>query len=148
MRYAFADAIVNSLLMDKKFGDMDISDRSRVLDRILSTIKGFIMEEIVLLETKIACPHMKVCTVQFAVGEFDMVVFDPAACSCEIYEIKHSTKIVPEQMHHLINEEKCRMTEHRFGPITGKYVIYHGPAGTVDDVHYLNVEAYLCDIRA
>ena len=49
-------------------------------------------------------------------------------------------------MHHLLDEEKCRMTEYRFGPITGKYVIYRGPAGTVDDVQYLNVETYLCGI--
>lgn len=39
------------------------------------------------------------------------------------------------------------MTEHRFGPITGKYVIYCGPAERVGDVQYLNVEAYLCGIR-
>ena len=40
------------------------------------------------------------------------------------------------------------MTEHRFGSITGRYVIYRGPAETVDDVQYLNVEEYLCAIRA
>lgn len=40
------------------------------------------------------------------------------------------------------------MTEHRFGPITGKYVIYRGPAENVEDVQYLNVEAYLCNLRA
>lgn len=45
-------------------------------------------------------------------------------------------------------KEKRNMTEHRFGSITGKYVIYRGPDGIVDDVQYLNVEAYLCDIRA
>ena len=33
------------------------------------------MEDIVLLETKIAHPEKKVFKLQFAVGEFDMVVF-------------------------------------------------------------------------
>ncbi len=33
-----------------------------------------------------------------------------------IYEIKHSAEVVPEQMRHLLDEEKCKATEHRFGP--------------------------------
>lgn len=143
MRYAFADAIVNSLLMDKKFKDMDVSDRKRVLDRILNTVKGFIMEEIVLLETKIANPKMKVCTVQFAVGEFDMVVFDKDSLTCKIYEIKHGKEIAPEQYRHLIDESNCEKTEHSFGKITGRYVIYRGETAESEGVNYLNVEEYL-----
>ena len=148
LRYAQAKALIESLLLDPAFSDLSINERNMIQDRILSEIMGRMMEDAVLLETKLAKPKKQVFVLQFAVGEFDMVVFDPAAGSCEIYEIKHSAKIVPEQMHHLIDAEKCRMTEHRFGPITGKYVIYRGPAGIVDDVQYLNVEAYLCDIRA
>ena len=53
-----------------------------------------------------------------------MVVFDPAAGSCEIYEIKQSTEAVPQQYRHLIDDQKCELTQHRFGPITGKYVLY------------------------
>ena len=30
-------------------------------------------------------------------SNFDMAVFDPAAGSCEIYAIKHSTEVVPQQ---------------------------------------------------
>lgn len=92
-------------------------------------------------------PKKQVFVIQFAVGEFDMVVFDPATSSCEIYEIKHSTEIVPEQIRHLIDEEKCRMTEHRFGTITGKNVIYRGSAEMADEVQYLNVEKYLCRLK-
>ena len=33
------------------------------------------------------------CTLE---SEFDMVVFDPVAASCENYEIKNSAEIVPE----------------------------------------------------
>ena len=55
------------------------------------------MEDVVLLETKLANPKKQVFVLQFAIGEFDMVVFDPASSSCEIYEIKHSTEIVPVQ---------------------------------------------------
>ncbi len=102
------------------------------------------MEDAVLSETRLANPKKQVFVLQFAVGEFDMVVFDPASSSCEIYEIKHSTEVVPEQMRHLIDEEKCRMTEYRFGTITGKYVIYRGQNTAVGAAQYLNVEQYLC----
>ncbi len=143
MRYAFAQALVNSLLMDQKFGDLDIIDRNRVLERVLDTVKGFIMEEIVLLETKIAQPKMKVFQVQFAIGEFDMVVQNESVPSCTIYEIKHSKEIVSDQYRHLIDEEKCQLTERAFGKIIDKCVIYRGPSSQVEGIKYLNVEEYL-----
>ena len=147
LRYAQARALIESLLLDPAFSDLSITERNRVQERILSEIMGRMMEDAVLLETKLAKPKKQVFVLQFAVGEFDMVVFDPATSSCEIYEIKHSTEAVPEQMHHLIDGEKCRMTEHRFGTITGRFVIYRGPAEMVNGVQYLNVEEYLCAIR-
>ncbi|MCD7923067.1 MAG: hypothetical protein LUG27_11680 [Clostridiales bacterium] len=63
--------------------------------------------------------------------------------ACGIYEIKHSKEIVPNQYRHLINAEKCAQTEHRFGAITGKYVIYRGKAAESEGIRYLNVEEYL-----
>ena len=84
------------------------------------------LEDIVLLGTKLAHPKKQVFVLQFAVGEFDMVVFDPAAGNCAIYEIKHSAEAVPSQYHHLVDEKKCELTEHRYGPITSKYVLYRG----------------------
>ena len=97
-----------------------------------------------LLETAQANPRKQAFVLQFAVGEFDMVVFDPAAASCEIYEIKHSTACTPQQYRHLVDENKCKETEHRYGTITGKYVLYRGEEQTLDHgVSYLNVEAYL-----
>lgn len=143
LRYAQANALVSSLLLDEKFNALSIVQRNRILERILSEIKGRMMEDIVLLETKLANPQKQVFKLQFAVGEFDMVVHDPAALTCEIYEIKHSREIAAEQYKHLINAEKCTETEHRFGQITGRYVIYRGEKTEVDNVRYLNVEQYL-----
>ena len=70
-------------------------------------------EDIVLLETKLATPKNQVFVLQFPVGEFDMVVFDPEAGSCRIFEIKHSEEAVPQQYRHLIDDQKCAQTEHR-----------------------------------
>ncbi len=146
LRYAQAKALIESLLLDPAFSDLSITERNIVQERILNEIMGRMMEDAVLLETKLANPKKQVFVLQFAIGEFDMVVFDPATSSCEIYEIKHSTIVVPEQTRHLVDEEKCLMTEHRFGTITGKYVIYRGLETDVNGVQYLNVEDFLCTV--
>ena len=36
-----------------------------------------------------------------------------------------------------------RQTEHRYGPITGKIVIYRGERQVIDGIRYQNVEEYL-----
>ena len=72
-----------------------------------------------------------------------MAVHDPAALTCEFYEIKHSKEVVEGQHRHLIKAEKCAETKHRFGRITGRYIIYRGGKTEIDGVQYLNVEQYL-----
>ena len=143
LRYAQADALVNSLLQDQTMSDLSLVERNYVMDRIRSEVMGRMMEDIVLLETALRNPKKQVFVLQFAVGEFDMVVFDPAAASCEIFEIKHSVEIVPEQARHLLDPEKCAMTEYRYGPITRKTVLYRGATQDVDEIRYVNVEEYL-----
>ena len=143
MRYAQANAIVENILLDAKFQELSIQERQRILERLLNEIRGRMMEDIVLLETKIANPEKKVFKLQFTVGEFDMVVFDPKTLTCQIYEVKYSKEQVPEQYRHITNEEKCAMTSHRYGDITGRYVIYRGDNAKVDGVQYMNVEEYL-----
>jgi len=143
LRYAQVKALIDALLLDEKFKELSIVERSRVIDRVMSTIQGRMMEDIVLLETKIAKPCKEVFQLQFAVGEFDMVIYDPATLTCEIYEIKYSKEAVPEQYRHLTDTEKCAACEHRYGTITGRYVIYRGENTQSEGVAYLNVEEYL-----
>lgn len=147
MRYAQANAIVSNLLLDAKFSELSLIERQRILDRLLSEIRGRMMEDIILLETKLAHPENKVFKLQFTVGEFDMVVFDPKALNCKIYEVKYSKEQVPEQSRHLKDEEKCAMTSHRYGEITGKYVIYRGESTALDGIQYVNVEEYLKSLK-
>lgn len=143
LRYAQVDALIQSLLLDQEFTDLSFVEREAVLERIRNEVKGRMMEDIVLLETATSFPQKQVFVLQFAIGEFDMVVFDPQAGNCSIYEIKHSDQIVEQQYRHLIDEQKCADTEHRYGPITGKYVIYRGIEAQQDGIVYLNVESYL-----
>ena len=143
LRYAQAKAVVDNVLSDASFQELSITERNRILERLLSEIRGRMMEEIILLETKIANPNKHVFKLQFDVGEFDMVIADPSALTCEIYEVKYSKEIVQDQYRHLTDEQKCAMTAHRYGNITGKYVIYRGPDSSEGDIKYLNVEEYL-----
>ena len=143
LRYAQVKALVDAMLLDEKFNELSVVERSRVIDRVMSTIQGRMLEDIILLETKIAKPRKEVFQLQFAVGEFDMVVFDPDSLSCEIYEVKYSKEVVPQQYRHLIDPDKCAACEHRYGTITGRYVIYRGKRTQVEGVEYLNVEEYL-----
>ena len=143
LRYAQADALIRSLLLDETFSTLSLAERTAVQERILTEIKGRMLEDIVLLETKLANPKKQVFVLQFPVGEFDMVMFDPEAGSCCIFEIKHSKEAAPQQYRHLTDAEKCAQTEHRYGTITGKFVLYRGKSQVVDGIQYQNVEDYL-----
>lgn len=111
-------------------------------------VPGLYRDSIVLLETmKSADREHRVFKLQFAVGEFDMVIYDEKENCCEIFEIKHSDKQVPAQYRHLADQEKCDKTERRFGPIRGRYVLYRGEDAALENgVQYRNVERYLNDL--
>ena len=143
LRYSQATELVQQLLLDASFQRISAQERKSITLRILNEIKGRMMEEIVLLETKKAYPEKDVFKLKFAIGEFDMVICDKETTNCEIFEIKHSCEIDPQQYRHLVDEQKCRDTEFRFGTIIEKTVIYRGETKMVDKIRYLNVEEYL-----
>ena len=148
MRYAQADALIKSLLLDEKFSRLSLVERNMIQDRILNEIKGRMMEDIVLLETKTANPDKQVFVLQFPVGEFDMVVFDPASASCEIFEMKHSAERIANQYRHLVDPKKCAATEHRYGPIRKRTVLYRGENKNLESgIIYRNVEEYLKELN-
>lgn len=145
MRYCQAQALVHSLMKDERFQAVSEYEKNRIADRILEEVRGRMMEDIVLLETQRTVPkHQRVFKLQFAAGEFDMVRYDGKQNSCQIFEVKHSDKRVPEQYRHLVDEEKCRQTQARFGTITKRQVLYCGEdAQEENGVLYGNVESYL-----
>ncbi len=145
MRYSIAKALVYSLMQDAYFKSISEQDKSYIVEKILSDVKGRMLEDIVLLELNKAITKDKEAF-QFRFdlgGEFDIVVYNKSEHSCKIYEVKHSNKVVKEQAKHLLNEEKCNVIESRYGKITGKYVLYRGKDEILGDVQYLNVEKFL-----
>ncbi len=146
LRYAQATSLISSLLEDETFFNLSLIERKAIEDRILSGIMGRMTENIILLETKLARPNMQVFQLQFAIGEFDMVIFDKSTLSCQIYEIKHNKERNQNQYRHLIDTDKCRQTEHRYGKITKKAVLYRGDDYIENDIEYINIEKYLCNL--
>ena len=149
MRYAIAKALVYSLMQDAYFASISEADKAYITGKILDDVKGRMLEDIVLLEVRKTAPStMEAFKFKFdAGGEFDMVIYDKASQNCRIYEIKHSTEANEKQTLHLRDAEKCQIVENRFGPISGKFVLYRGKDTFAEGVQYLNVENFLCGLK-
>ena len=149
MRYAIAKALVHSLMQDAYFASISEADKAYITGKILDDVKGRMLEDIVLLEVRKTAPStMEAFKFKFdAGGEFDMVIYDKTSKNCRIYEIKHSTEANEKQTLHLRDAEKCQIVEKRFGPISGKFVLYRGKDKFAEGVQYLNVENFLCGLK-
>lgn len=149
MRYAIAKALVYSLMQDAYFASISEADKAYITGKILDDVKGRMLEDIVLLEVRKTAPStMEAFKFKFdAGGEFDMVIYNKAGQNCRIYEIKHSTEVNEKQTIHLRDAEKCQIVENRFGPISGKFVLYRGKDTFAEGVQYLNVENFLCGLK-
>lgn len=143
MRYCQAKTLISSLMNDEVFSSLSINSISDIKSRILSEIKGRMMEDIILLECKKTLKEKEIFKLHFDIGEYDLVIFDPNNLSCEIYEIKHSSEIVDNQYRFLIDEEKNKKTEFRYGRIKSKNVIYNGISTVHNNINYINVEEFL-----
>ncbi|MCF0253553.1 MAG: ATP-binding protein, partial [Duodenibacillus sp.] len=143
LRYAQACALIKSLMKEPLMKALPVGQRLAVIDRIFSEMQGRMLEDVILFETAIARPDKEVLKVQFAVGEFDMLVFDEGDVSCEIYEIKHSAKAAPEQRRHLLDGEKLELARFHYGRVKRRCVLYLGEPAVFDGIEYANAEDYL-----
>lgn len=146
MRFCQAQALVFSLMNDESLGDIPARERKIVRDAVLDDVRGRMLEDIVLLETikAKADGDVSVFKLQFAAGEYDMVIADADSASCEIYEIKHSVEADENQLRHLTDKSKLSVTELRYGTITARTVLYRGTEFVHDSgVTYRNVASYL-----
>ena len=145
MRYCQAKALVHTIMKDPKFNNLDIHTRNYITEKILAEVQGRMLEDIVLINMKQqSSPAKEVFKLQFAAGEYDMVIFDKTTTTCHLYEIKHSTQATPNQVKHLINKEKLQATEQQYGKIEGRTVLYKGE-DFIDEngIEYRNVEKFL-----
>ena len=146
MRFCQAQALVFALMNDESLSRIPADERKIVRDAILDEVRGRMLEDIVLLETIKAKANgpVSVFKLQFAAGEYDMVVADSDALTCDLYEVKHSTEPDERQRRHLTDEKKLAATGKRYGAITSRTVLYRGPDFTHESgVAYRNVASYL-----
>lgn len=148
MRYSIAKALVFSLIQDEYFKSISAIDKKYIIDKILSDVKGRMLEDIVLLEVnKTLNKNQEAFKFKFATGgEFDMVIVDNNKLTCKIYEIKHSDKVVDKQARFLLDKEKCDLIEFRYGKILEKCVLYRGKTQQVGEINYKNVEEFLIEL--
>ena len=147
LRYSQALFLVQALLMDKRFSDLEIEEMERIISRILSDIKGRMLEDIVLLESKILLKNKEVFKLFFDFGEYDMVILDKKTHRVDLYEIKYNDEVYEEQYKHLEDEEKNKLVERYFGKINKRCVLYRGKTKKVKNIQYLNVEEYLLNLK-
>ena len=146
MRFCQAQALVYSLMQNSDFlNSASEYEKTLVTNKILNSVRGRMMEDMVLLETaKSLGKRYRVFKLTFLVGEFDMVIYDTENNTCEIYEIKHSKERVPQQYRHINDPDKLIETERKYGRITKRAVLYRGDDHTEENgVEYINVESYL-----
>ena len=151
LRYAQAQALVFALGRDSGFNRLAGTKAKALIECILDDVKGRMLEDIVLIETRLAFPAspnpfegFDVFKLQFDVGEFDMVVCDNVHRTCRLFEIKHSGEVTEQQFRHLVDREKMRLVRERFGDVTERTVLYRGADADIDGgIHYRNVNAFL-----
>ncbi len=146
MRFCQAQALVFALMNDESLSGIPAAERKIVRDAILDEVRGRMLEDIVLLETikSKARDAVSVFKLQFAAGEYDMVVADADSALCAVYEVKHSATPDERQLRHLVDAQKIAAVENRYGMVTDRTVLYRGPDFMHDSgVSYRNVASYL-----
>ncbi len=152
MRYCQAQALVYSLLSDPQINTLSPEIMELIQNKILEDVKGRMLEDIVMLETKKSFEKnwkntKKAFKLRFKDGEFDMIISDSATKTCQAFEIKHSSERNSKQYRHLVNQEMVMAAEAVYGKMTKKTVLYKGENFTEENgIQYKNVEEYLKEV--
>lgn len=149
MRFCQAQVLVHSLMKDDFFHSLSQAEKDLIIETILNDVRGRMLEDIVLLETKRSLDDSKrVFKLSFAAGEFDMVIYDTSTNTHEAYEIKRSDRVVENQYRHLINADNIEKSEQRFGKMTKRCVLYKGENRILENgIEYQNVEEFLKNLE-
>lgn len=128
LRYGLCDRImksINELVREETSARYDAKLAGEVL-------LGSIQEAVCYLDLKTA-NHLDFDMYRSADGscEVDLIIRDKEAGWMDVYEIKHSSQVVPEQVKHLVNREFIREVEQSNGcKVRGYYVLYNGAEQT------------------
>lgn len=149
MRYAITKALVYSLMDDKHFNSLSMKNKRIIIDKILSDIKGRMLEDIVLLErTNIKTKDEMVFKYKsIKGGEIDLVTYNLKDNNCNLYEIKHSSEIsFDNQTKNFKKEDITTSISNTYGTISNMIILYKGNNTLINNIQYINVEDYLINI--
>ena len=146
MRYSITKALVYSLQNDAYIQSLSPAEQSYIFEKIMSDVKGRMLEDIVLLErTRNKKPNEMVFKyITFDKGEYDMVVYDYDTNSFELYEIKHTkTEAIDYQAKNLNNTELFKQLSKGVGEIKDRCILYRGDHLEKKGISFMSVEYYL-----
>jgi hypothetical protein len=172
LRYSQALELIEVLRNDAIFPRLSEDERALVFDAINQDVLGRMLEEIVIHETDAARggwewrpsgeePDARLEVFKLSGNalpsgrpcfyEYDMVTYDHAGQVLDLYEVKHSDRVVPAQVRHLVNDEVLAALAQRYGKdvTIRRHVLYRGrslPDPLSTGVDYVNVEEYLTSL--
>ena len=141
LRYAQAKALLEILMNQESVRKLPKRIRVIIEEKLLSDIKGRMLEEIVLYQTSLT--NKDTFKLVFPIGEIDMVTLNNEEETTNIYEIKYSRTIDKRQYAHLNEKKYLTLIENAYYPIKDKVVLYQGQTTKKDNISYINAEEYL-----
>lgn len=157
IRYNQAKSALKALYNDPKFVKLSGDKQEFIYNKLLSDIKGRMLEEIVLLNVTRSLSDCFVSQFRFYEyrkspfknGEYNMVIRNKKN-ETFIFEIKHSSEVeYNKQTKHLLDTEKLDWLKENGFKVKEKVVLYNGKTLDKDDngVIYLNVSEFLEELK-
>ena len=157
IRYNQAKSALKALYNDPKFVKLSGDKQEFIYNKLLSDIKGRMLEEIVLLNVTRSLSDCFVSQFRFYEyrkspfknGEYDMVIRNKKN-ETFIFEIKHSSEVeYNKQTKHLLDTEKLDWLKENGFKVKEKVVLYNGKTLDKDDngVIYLNASEFLEELK-
>ena len=141
LRFSQAKVLLRILMNQDKVRRLPQSIKKIIEEKLISDIKGRLLEEIVLYQTSLY--NKDTFKMLFSIGEIDMITFSNQEESSSVYEIKYSKEINETQYRFLKKEDYIDLINRAYYPVKDKFVIYRGEDKTIDGIKYINVEKYL-----
>ena len=145
LRYAQAKTLIELLLNEPSLKQYDFNVLSFVKEKLLSDVKGKMIEDMIIYETSLHSPNTFKLYFGFN-GEYDMVTIDQKNNESSIFEIKYAKTRNENQYRYLKDNELKTIFENKYSPIKNRIVLYRGEHQVFDDIEYINIEEYLYNL--
>lgn len=159
LRYSQCKELLKILENHNTFRLGTDKEQNLIVSTIDNNVKGKILEELTIYNVQQSLDAEKYEVFQLSYppmpsegvteGEIDLVIKDKEAYTVELFEIKHSSEIVPSQYKHMIDPAKMKYFEKRGLEVSGRTVLYMGKTQgqEIEGVKYKNISEYLDELK-